>query len=258
MKNTEWNINGVRITGAVQDGRGPTALLVHGNSLGAAFWEPVFRAMPDRSLVAIDLPGHGGSDRTPGQYGMRALGRFISSFAHTLTDYFMVGHSLGGHLALQAKAPGRGLLICGTPPLGTPPAIGEAFSPHPAVGHAFSEHLKPQQLRELLEAMLLPLPLSLLDLAGRAHGRARAEIGASLVDVDFEDEIAILKETAVPVCLVQANSDALVQGRYLEALAGELPTLWRGAVQRVPGPHLAPWSHPRDFAALIESFAADL
>ena len=43
-------------------GRGPAVVLLHGVSLSAAVWAPLFSRAPDFRLLAVDLPGHGLSD----------------------------------------------------------------------------------------------------------------------------------------------------------------------------------------------------
>src|SRR4051812_43402594 len=43
-------------------GDGPPLLLLHGVSLSAAAWAPLFGMLPGRRLLAVDLPGHGLSD----------------------------------------------------------------------------------------------------------------------------------------------------------------------------------------------------
>ena len=50
-------------------GSGPPLVLLHGVSLSAASWAPLFPALADRRLLAIDLPGHGLSDPATYQRG---------------------------------------------------------------------------------------------------------------------------------------------------------------------------------------------
>lgn len=86
-------------------------------------------------LVALDLPGSGRLE----SYCFSTLRDIVVGLARELgcEDAVFVGHSLGGHLLLEA-APhlprARGFVILGTPPIGTPPLMDQAFLPTPALG----------------------------------------------------------------------------------------------------------------------------
>ena len=91
-------------------GSGPPLVLLHGVSLSAAGWAPLFRALPHRRLLAVDLPGHGLSDPVSYRRGhvrqhARALIDDVFD-ALGLDEAPMVAHSLGGMLALWYAAAG--------------------------------------------------------------------------------------------------------------------------------------------------------
>jgi pimeloyl-ACP methyl ester carboxylesterase len=85
-------------------GEGPVLLLVHGIASNADTWLPSIPLLARQyTVVAPDLPGHGNSDKPPGDYSLGAL-------ASTLRDLLIVlghdrativGHSLGGGVAMQ-------------------------------------------------------------------------------------------------------------------------------------------------------------
>ena len=52
---------GVRVR-LLSHGSGPPLVLLHGVSLSAAAWAPLFTALSGWRLLAVDLPGHGLSD----------------------------------------------------------------------------------------------------------------------------------------------------------------------------------------------------
>ena len=91
-------------------GNGSPLVLLHGVSLSAAAWAPLFTALPGHRLLAVDLPGHGLSD--PAYYRPG----HVRQHAHQLIDDILdaleldhaavVGHSLGGMLALWHAATG--------------------------------------------------------------------------------------------------------------------------------------------------------
>lgn len=91
-------------------GSGPALVLLHGVSLSAAAWAPLFNALSAWRVLAVDLPGHGLSD--PDIY---RRGRVRHRARELIDDIFdalgldeapVVGHSLGGMLALWYAAAG--------------------------------------------------------------------------------------------------------------------------------------------------------
>jgi pimeloyl-ACP methyl ester carboxylesterase len=161
-------------------GSGPPLILLHGVSLSAAVWAPLFTALSGWRLLAIDLPGHGLSDPDRyrrGQVRQRARELIDDIFdALGLDEASVVGHSLGGMLALWYAA-------TGTTRISRLVAIGE-----PAVA---------------LPGVRVRMPLSLLTVSGLglavlrspsprpiyrrllAQGLGRAEVAAapdSLID----------------------------------------------------------------------------
>jgi pimeloyl-ACP methyl ester carboxylesterase len=91
-------------------GSGLPVVLLHGVSLSAAAWAPLFNALGGLRLLAVDLPGHGLSDPDRYQTGhvrQRACVLIDDIFdALGLDDAPVVGHSLGGMLALWHAAAG--------------------------------------------------------------------------------------------------------------------------------------------------------
>jgi pimeloyl-ACP methyl ester carboxylesterase len=89
-------------------GSGPPLVLLHGVSLSAAAWAPLFSALPGYRLLAVDLPGHGLSDPVDyrrGHVRQHALELIDDIFdALGLDQAPVVGHSLGGMFALWYAA----------------------------------------------------------------------------------------------------------------------------------------------------------
>jgi len=89
----------------VDIGVGPTVVMIHGNAGSVEDFE--FKAFPllsaEYRVVAVDRPGHGGSDRPVGksatlEYQAELLHRTIASLG--IAQPTLVGHSWGGSLAL--------------------------------------------------------------------------------------------------------------------------------------------------------------
>lgn len=109
-------------------GSGRPLVLLHGVSLSAAAWAPLFPALSGWRVLAIDLPGHGLSDPDSyriGQVRHRARELIDDIFdALGLDEASVVGHSLGGMLALWYAAAGTerisGLVAIGEPAVALP------------------------------------------------------------------------------------------------------------------------------------------
>lgn len=92
----------------LEKGTGPPALLVHGFTGSHAAWRPeVVDGLAERlHVLAVDLLGHGGSDRPhdPGRY---ALAGVVDDLCEVLDAYDVpraawIGYSMGGRIALGA------------------------------------------------------------------------------------------------------------------------------------------------------------
>jgi pimeloyl-ACP methyl ester carboxylesterase len=91
-------------------------ILIHGAGSSSLGWHASLRRMPGRRMIAIDLTGHGKSAGA-GKQSIADYARDIIDFINilALTRVILVGHSMGGAIALQAAllAPKRisGLII---------------------------------------------------------------------------------------------------------------------------------------------------
>ncbi|NML68011.1 alpha/beta hydrolase [Hymenobacter sp. RP-2-7] len=246
---------------------GPVLLLLAGNSLssastyGALWAEP---ALAGYRRVAFDWPGCGASPWAPAWYGLEAPARVLALVVATLDlpATVVVGHSLGGHLALHAlpRLPlVRGLLLVGTPPLGAAADFAHAFLPEPRMGLLYQAELSDAELAQLLPALLQPAaPASQqapLAEALRQSDPAFRPALAAAIGAGVPDEQAILRATAVPVAFALGEADALVSAAYLGATAA--PTRWGALVHLVAGAgHTPMLETPAAFATLLAEFAA--
>ena len=98
-------------------GSEPPLVLLHGTGCDIRDWDQTIRAMPEeRSLVSIDLRGHGCSDVPTEPFTLEDLaGDTLHLLEHLGYDrYWLVGHSLGGMVAMAAarRSPAvRGLVL---------------------------------------------------------------------------------------------------------------------------------------------------
>ena len=85
-------------------GRTPTLLFIHGWSCSSRYWERQFQSIPSRyHTVAIDLRGHGHSDKPSSGYTLTQMAMDLHEVMEQLDlrDLFMVGWSMGGSIVFE-------------------------------------------------------------------------------------------------------------------------------------------------------------
>src|ERR1051326_7715007 len=90
-------------------GAGPPLLLLHGFTGSAATWAPFATEWPGRTLIAVDLPGHGksGSPAEIESYTMDATTAALAAVLDNLgiDKVAVLGYSLGARVALPFALP---------------------------------------------------------------------------------------------------------------------------------------------------------
>ena len=105
------DLRGVRLHVLSSGGGGRPVVLVHGNSHCAGIWEPIATVLVEGGLapVAVDLRGHGASDKLRDGYDWASLRDDLTGLLERLDlrDVLLVGHSRGGGASLLAAAAAR-------------------------------------------------------------------------------------------------------------------------------------------------------
>ncbi len=143
-------------------GQGPPLLLINGIGASVEMWRPLIDAMPQRQLVAFDLPGCGRSPAPTLPPRMRGLAALVAKLLISLRQKGLVeaprggidvlGYSFGGAVAqeLAHRFPKsvRSLILCATTP-GIP-----SLPPNPIVAAMM---LSPARYyNETLGALMIP------------------------------------------------------------------------------------------------------
>jgi pimeloyl-ACP methyl ester carboxylesterase len=175
-----------------------------------------------------------------------------------------VGWSLGGHIALEA-APhlpaAAGFVIFGCPPVGTADQLAEAFLPNPAMNIGFTAEVDDEAAEAYAQSFLasgstLPLDDLVADILA-TDGAARAGLLTSIQAGRFANEVDIVAQLTQPIAVLHGQDEQLVDLTYIQGLT--MPTLWRHAVQLLPGTGHAPQLEaPEKFAAVLTEFITDL
>ncbi len=95
--------DGVRLGYAEQPGDGPPVLLIHGWCCDHGYFAPQYEhfALRGHRVVAVDLRGHGASDRPVQPYTMQGFADDVAWLARQLgiARALVIGHSMGGIVA---------------------------------------------------------------------------------------------------------------------------------------------------------------
>lgn len=87
-------------------GEGVPILFAHATGFHGRVWDRIIERLPNRRCLAIDLRGHGRSDKDLPSYDWRRFGEDTALIARELglSGVLGVGHSMGGHAMALAAA----------------------------------------------------------------------------------------------------------------------------------------------------------
>jgi lipase len=127
---------GLRLAVWEWPGEGPPLVFVHATGFHARCWDQVVRALPGRRAIAIDLRGHGRSDKAEPPYRWPSFASDVAAVAERLglTGAIGIGHSMGGHsltLAASLQPAAFSALLLVDPTIFPPEYYGRT-SPHDA------------------------------------------------------------------------------------------------------------------------------
>lgn len=208
------------ITGIERHSAGTPIVLLHGVGGNALSFQPMMSALGASRVIALDMPGHGGSTEAP-SWGMESLAEYVFALSRHLVKGPVIwgGHSWGGKLAAMIAAAhpetAEGLILLDpTPPSGMP-VPAEWY-----VDHTFAGELGPwPSLEEARKsARGLPQYVNWNEDMARAFerglirgvdGMLRARISRqTLIEIcaaALEDHSATIRKVSCPTLFVVAD-----------------------------------------------------
>jgi pimeloyl-ACP methyl ester carboxylesterase len=261
----------------VEAGEGPPLLLVHGIGGDWQTWEPVLAPLAaSHRVIAVDLPGHGGSAKGAGDYSLGGMANVLRDLmaALGLERATLIGHSLGGGIAMQFayQYPERceRLVLVSSGGLG--PDVGLILRAATLPGSELFLQLTAPAARSVIgcasgvASFLRIKPAADAAFYGRAFaalaepetraaflGTLRGVVNRSGQLVDARDRL-YLAET-MPTLIVWGERDAVIPVDHgheaHEAMPGSRLEVFEGAG------HVPQLDDPERFVAAVEAFAAE-
>jgi hypothetical protein len=252
----------------VEAGHGPTTLLLHDRLSSALEWDDVFDDLAGSGrMVAVDLPGHGASEKPPRRlfsYGFDAFSESIADVIATLgpARVNVIGRGLGALVALTLAATHSALvdnLVLIAPDVYQPPQHWPTRAAlWPVVGSVFYKQvvgrgLFVQQLRDAPGGSDGDnLARSIAQFAYFDTPEAREAAHATLVNTrDTRPVIARLGRVGARTLVVSGRLDRRVPLLDARRLARELP---RGELEVLECGHSPAEELPAALSALTRAF----
>jgi len=180
-------------------------IFIHGWTCSADFWKDSYNAFPDYRVIAIDLPGHGQSDKPHVDYTMEYFARSVEAVMKDagVKEAVLAGHSMGTPVIRQFyrlfPAETLGLIIVdgALKPFGPRAETEKFFAP-------FFEHYQ-QKAPEFIDGMLRPTRADLKPGIRTAMLGTPDYVAISAMKGMLDDSIWTDDQIKVPVLAVMAE-----------------------------------------------------
>ncbi|MFW6139380.1 MAG: alpha/beta fold hydrolase [Spirochaetota bacterium] len=142
-------------------GEGEVPLVcIHGLGRFVEDWLPNMQSLSEKHRVyALDLAGHGRSDKPPADYTPEFVTGFLEQFleSQNIENLYLMGNSLGGSIALEfaARFPGRvkKLVLVATAGFGREVSVVLRLPTLPVLGELMVRSNSPQKQKKTLEEL---------------------------------------------------------------------------------------------------------
>lgn len=214
-------IKGRDVTFRHERGTGPSLICLHASSLNHHAYDRLLAALPGRDRYAINLPGRAGTDGPPLRT-VTEMEKFLSDFLEAAVegDYVLVGHSIGGGIAIEHALVSPSKRLKAIVLLAT----GARLRVHPMILQLFEQAPKP--------GMLPPIPPGLYEkgadadlIAEASKLRALTPFETGATDwraADRFDRMQDLRDVQVPALIVAGTNDMFTPPKYAEYLAAHI------------------------------------
>jgi len=250
---------GIRMHYAEQgEARGEPIILLHGYSDSWFSFSRVLTPLArDARVYALDLRGHGKTDKPASGYLMRDLAADVVAFmdAKGIVRATVIGHSMGGFVAQQVAfaAPKRvsRLILVGT--VRTPSNMAEFGELEKAVA-SLSDPVPDAFAREFqLSTVYTPVGDEFINRAVEESLRLPARVWKELMAGMLATNAAVsLGRSGIPALVVRGEKDAYVTAAETDSLAKMVATTRQKTYANTG--HAVHWERPADFVSDVVAF----
>ena len=229
-------------------------VFIHGWTCSADFWKDSFNAFPQNRVIAIDLVGHGQSDKPNAIYSMDFFAKSVDAVLtkEKIEKAVLVGHSMGTPVARQyyrlfpAKTAGIVIVDGALRPFMSEQDFEKVFAP------VRSNYV--QNAPNFINGMLQPVKdTALRDWIRERMLATRAPVALSAMDGMGDPSIWSNDKMNVPVLAVMAESPSWKadEEAFFKSIAPNLEFhMWKDVS------HFLMMEKPAEFNGLIKAFVA--
>ena len=226
-------------------------VLIHGWTCNADFWKVSFNGFPGRRVIAIDLIGHGKSDKPKANYSMEYFARSVEAVLKNakIEKAVLVGHSMGTPVIRQFYRlyPGQTLGLVAVDgsfrPFGPKPQIEKFFEP------LFADYTA--QAPKFIDGLLGPTRADLKAGIKTAMLTTPDHVATSAMRGMMDEAIYAPDQIKVPVLVIASKSTNWPPDSeaFARSIAPDLEfQMWEGVS------HFLMMEKPKEFNAAVNSF----
>lgn len=248
-------IDGRKVSFRREPGATPTLVCIHGSADNHHAYDRLLSELTDIARIAVDSPGRLGSDGPP-HASVSALSAFVSKFIEDQVkgDYILVGHSVGGAIAIEhalmdASERLKGLVLLAT---------GARLRVHPAILKYFEALAEsgtpPEPTPGLFQADTDP---ALIEETKKILQQTPPATGlADWSAANAFDRMQEVANIAVPTLIIAGTTDALTPPKYAEYLHAHIPRSELLILESAG--HMFPMERAAEVAQAIRGFLSGL
>lgn len=202
-----------------------TILFLHSfNSSAASFGSVCELLKDDFNVIALDLPGHGQSahvdiTKYSWYYSFEGFTTLLTQFVDRLDlkEFFIVGDSVGGNMAIRAAASLtnlRGLVFMGSVNANSRQKLFDLHYPTETLGFLFNKDLNEDEINAIAAANVSPLNKEAFEQMkydiNRTDGNCRKVFSQYMNTQPWLDEPELLKKSGLPFIYVLGKQDGFI------------------------------------------------
>lgn len=240
-----------------QHGDGPALVFLHYWGGSARTWDATIRCLPAHEVIAIEARGWGRSRALPGPYTLEQLAEDTLAVVDNarLSDFVIVGHSMGGKVAqiVASKRPQglRGLVLVAPAPARPAEAITAEYQE--ALSHAYDSAESVADARDQIltgTALSDDAKAQVVEDSLASSDAARAAWPLRGIAQDVTAQTRLIQ---VPTLIIGGEHDGVEPVDVLRSHL--LPYLSDARIEVVAGSgHLIPLEAPEELAGAIAGF----